>query len=371
MKEYKAPGEDLIPHEFYKYCSDDFAKHLLANLNDLYENDIVPTCFESSVILPVYKKGNQNMVENYRGISLINTIRKIFGSMLYRRLINWAEEQQILIECQAGFRQGYSAVDQIYTLSTIVDIYREEGKNIYAYFVDFKSAFDTVDRDLMFYKLSALGLPFKMLRTLRIIYKNCSAKVWDGVNMSESFATPSGLRQGCILCTLLFALFINDIVSYINGGFDVGRTKIKVLMYADDIVLLADTPIKLQMMITKFEEFCKLWNLTVNRGKSQIMIFGRGKRQRSGNYIWKLEREAVEVVDNYKYLGVILTPQNSIKTHLLEKLKSAKIAIKTTWLTCIKIRAQDFESNIKSLRQQRDQLCFMQRKFGDIYNMRV
>lgn len=105
------------------------------------------------------------------------------------------------------------------------------------------------------------------------MYDKNVAYVWDGNFVSEEFTTEMGVKQGCILSALLFILFINDITDAVGGGIEFSRKKIPALMYADDIVFLAETIDGMQLMINRLEEYCKTWNLFVNLEKSKIVTY--------------------------------------------------------------------------------------------------
>lgn len=146
--------------------------------------------------------------------------------------------------------------------------------------------------------------------------------------MSESFPTRFGVRQGCTLSPSLFALFIDDITDFLPGGIEFAGMIIKALLFADDIVLLACSPESLQLMINRLCEYCCAWNLTVNLDKSKIMIFKKGGGRPCSIEKWFYSGESIEVVKEYKYLGVYFTPNLSMEKHLTEKLAKAKMAIK-------------------------------------------
>ena len=139
------------------------------------------------------------MPSNYRDLSLIDCICKIFTSVILNRLTFWVDHNNILNEFQAGFRKNYSTVDNIFNLTNIIEINKSHGKKTYAFFVDFSCAFDTISRNSLFYKLSRLGLSSKIIRILQLLYFKTEACVWDGYNYSNQFAVNVGVKQGCIV----------------------------------------------------------------------------------------------------------------------------------------------------------------------------
>lgn len=235
-----------------------------------------------------------------------------------------------------GFRKNYSTADHIFSIYNIADTYLKKKKKLYAFFVDFRAAFDSIVREALFYKLFELGLSSRIINILRALYNMNTACVWDGVALSEEFPTTMGLKQGCILSALLFVLFINDITDTVRGGIQVGGTTIPALMYADDIVFFAETVVGMQLMMNRLGDYCKHWNLVVNLQKSKMMVFRGGGGRLSKNEKWTFNGCAVETVREYKYLGVLITSNLNMKRHLDGKLSEAKRAVSAVWERCIK-----------------------------------
>lgn len=349
-KKNKAPGDDRIPFEFYKNCTTEFMLALTSAFNRIFESEDIPGSFKKAIIFPIHKKGEYNDPANYRGISFLNTSAKLFSALLYSRLNQWVKSAKILHELQAGFRENYSTVDHIFTLFNIAEIYRNKQKKLYAVFVDFRAAFDSVDREALFYKLYRTGVSSKIINTLRALYENNIAYVWDGNGISEGFPTTTGVKQGCILSALLFILFINDITDNIGCGIEINGTRIPALMYADDIVFLAESVHSMQLMINRLETYCKTWNLSVNLEKTKIMIFRDGGGRYSRNETWTYQGVHIEVVREYKYLGVLITANLNMKKHLESKLSEAKRAVSSVWDRCIKNNLITHSSKQKIIR---------------------
>lgn len=331
-REGKAPGINRIPSEFYKYGTATLRAMLLTSFNSLFEEGEVPEDQLKAIIFPLHKKGSKNEVTNYRGITFLNSSLKIFTSILHHRLSKWVEDNNILSQFQAGFRKQHSTVDQIFNITSICQLYIEKRTKLYLFFVDFKTAFDHIQRDLLFYKLSQKGVSTKFLTILKALYKNTSALVWNGQNVSDDFCTEFGIKQGCNISPLLFSLFIDDLNECLGGGIKIDNIPIKLLLYADDLVLLAEYPATLQRMINKLEEYCLAWGLTVNISKSQIMIVREENRGRYANCEkWTYGRQSIEIVKEYYYLGVKLTSNMKFERHVEWKVSEAKAAMAVTW----------------------------------------
>lgn len=326
----KAPGEDRVSYEFFKNASDTFLQELTHSYNLIFESSILDEKFTTSIIFPIYKKGDKDMASNYRGISFMNTVAKIFMGIINKRINVWLKKHNILTEYQAGFREGYSTVDNLYNLAAIAHLKYKEKKKLYAFFVDFKAAFDKVCRKSLIYKLHSIGMSTKMVKMIESIYSHTKFAVWSGEYLSDEFDTSSGVKQGCLLSPTLFSIYLNDLHSYLEGGINIGSTNIRLLMYADDIVILADDVSIMQNMIHKLEAYCQMWNLEINLNKSEIMIFRNGGKI-STREAWLFKGEPIAVCNEYTYLGVTLSPKMSFKKHVQNRNISAKNSINAAW----------------------------------------
>ena len=144
---------------------------------------------------------------------------------------------------------------------------------------------------------------------------------------TEWFELNTGVRQGCVMSPILFSLFINGLAREINEkaiGVAVGERRVRLLLYADDIVLLAETPKDLQNMLDIVTSYSRRWRFRVNpkKGKSEVMLFGRKPRDK--NRRWKLDGVEIGETSMYKYLGVELKSGLCFKQYKEKVLKEAR-----------------------------------------------
>jgi len=333
-KPNKAPGLDRIGYEFYINAPDSFLHKMLRLFNEIFFKKQVPLSFRRTIIVPQFKKGNPNHAENYRGIMLANCSCKLFTALILERIACWVEFNKVINEYQARFRAGYSTADNVFNLTNVMHINFNQNKKTFAFFVDFRCAYDRILRNALFYKLASLGLSYRVVQILQALYNETSSLVYNGHELSADFATAQGLQQGCPLSPMLFTLFINDLHEALPGGVNIANTNIKILMYADDIVLISESSSELQNMINALYDYCMTWGLSVNLEKSKILVFRKSARI-SSTLAWKYGDEPIEVVNEYKYLGVLLTFNLSFKKHLNSKLIAAKTAINASWLSYV------------------------------------
>lgn len=191
--------------------------------------------------------------------------------------------------------------------------------------MDLSAAFDTVDRSIL---LKMVEEKFKSKRVAQFIaglYKGTKTKIWDGCELSREFETNVGVRQGCNLSAFLFNLYMNELPSFLVGGVQVGEKRIRCLMYADDVVLIAESRDQLQMMVNRMVEFCNRRNLVINEQKTKRMNFGeKGRPPKEKVYI---NRKPIEKVDRYTFLGVVFQSNGGFKYHIKGRIKKGKEAI--------------------------------------------
>ena len=266
--------------------------------NLILKSGIMPSSWGMSFISPIYRnKGPKNDPNNYRGISIISCLGKLFSSTINERLSEFVETNKILGEEQAGFRAGYSTQDHIFTLHSIIDIYlnKYSRKNLYCAFIDYQKAFDLVDRTSLWSKLIDCNINGKLMKLIYNMYQGTKACIKLNNKLSNSFICSIGVRQGDNLSPLLFALYINDFESFLSARYeglsslnslftDVTSNdeletflKLFILLYADDTIVMAEGHEELQKALEAVSEYCDLWKLQINVNKTKIIRSAKKK----------------------------------------------------------------------------------------------
>ena len=143
--------------------------------NTIFDKGIYPSEWAKAIIIPIHtKKGNIHSVDNYRGVSLLRIISKCCTSVLITRLYTWLEENQRIVETQAGFRRNYSTIDQIFNLYAIAQkCVNKKGQKLYVAFVDFRKAFDSVRHDKLLQAVQQEGVKGKFFASINLCMILC------------------------------------------------------------------------------------------------------------------------------------------------------------------------------------------------------
>ena len=173
----KAAGMDGICNELIKNGGYWMRASLCYLFNEVFDRHQVPRDWRNGLIVPLYKEGERDRATNYRGITLLSNVGKIFAGILERRLSRWCEQKKIFAQEQAGFRKGRTTTDQILTLAEIIRRRKNERKPTFCCFLDIKKAYDTVWRDGMWTKLTEAGVDGKMMLTIRSMYDSVKSSV--------------------------------------------------------------------------------------------------------------------------------------------------------------------------------------------------
>ena len=270
LKKGKAAGPDGIPNDLLKIAGDCIIQYLVELFNEIFKSGSYPSEWAKAIIQPIHKKGDTTNPDNYRGIYLLSCVSKLYTSVINSRLTQWAEDNDVLSEAQAGFRKDYSTVDHIFALHVMVSKHLKKNKKLYVAFVDFHKTFDTVKRNVPWNVLLHLGIGGNMFNTLRAMYSSVLSCVRCNPRNTDYFNCMQGLKQGCLVSPVLFSFLINELASEIvlRGKHGIQllprETELFLLMFADDIALLSSTPVGLQNQLNVLYEVANRLGLLVN-----------------------------------------------------------------------------------------------------------
>ena len=314
-KNKKAAGIDKIPYEIWK-CPKllPVVKHLFQLCLDIGR---IPSDWSLAIISPIPKsnKADPRLPLSYRGISLLSCLYKLYSSFINSRLQTYIENNNVLEDEQNGFREGRSCEDHIYVMDTLINTQITNKKPVFACFIDFSKAFDLINRDQLMLQLLNKNIDGKIYWSLKSLYAHTSSCIKLNNLYTSYFDIHNGVRQGDPLSPTLFSLFIDSLIKEIKReglGINIGDLIISILAYADDLVLISENEENLQCLLDIVSQWCRKWRLSINNAKSGVIHF-RGNRVKQTTSKFLLAGREVNIVPEYKYLGVVLDEHLSYK----------------------------------------------------------
>lgn len=312
MHAHKAAGVDGVAIELLMYAqgSAPRATHVLAprlaNLFNRVMRGAYPAAWGECAVVPVYKgKGSPHDMDSYRGIAVGNAISKLFSTVVTKRMSAWAEKEGFRAAGQAGFRPTRGTPDNVFVLQHTLERARLQGRHVHAAFIDFRKAYDSVNRQLLWAAIKGMGVHGAMLDTLQRMHGDITMRVRLDGELGQPFSADMGVKQGDPLSPLLFGLFIDRCEQFLTAQCpDVGAhitpgLLARVLLYADDLVLLAYNGAGLQRLLDALHTFCCANHLTVNTAKSVYVTFGGGR-----TYPVQYDGAQLPVQNEFRYLGI-------------------------------------------------------------------
>jgi hypothetical protein len=343
LPNHKAVGADGYSNEVLKALGPETLHGLLLQV---WEREVCPEPWVLAIIHPLKKPGDSTLLSNSRGISLMSCIAKLYESVVQVRLARALDESGRLHDEQCGFRAQRECSDHILVLTEALRIRKSKGLSTFAVFIDFAKAFDMVWRDAMLFKLSELGIRGKLLRVIKALYSRTDASVRVNGRYTDPFEVQLGVRQGGVISPILFLAFINDLIGELKrqkiGAKVAGWTasagfknlSLPGLLWADDVVILAETPEMLRRAMSVVDAWCRDWLMKVNASKCNVMVFG-SKPDRVHDTLVELANKdpftlggmPVLPSKSYKYLGLVLSHDLSWKAAVDARIEVVRKAI--------------------------------------------
>ena len=314
LSDWKAPGDDGITNEVLKgLIGEESVGVTLRLLNGIQQNNNLPASWLNSIICPLPKTGDLTDPNNYRGVSLMSCVGKLYTRLLSMKLTEFMENKQLLCPEQIGFRQERRCVEHILVLREALRRRAHIGKSTLAVFIDFRKAYDTVPRTYLLEKMRQLNIPEDLVNNVEHYYHTSTGQVRIGDKISEKFNIGMGVKQGCSASPLLFSIFINDLLDEIkekNLGINIPNVTelLSGLLYADDLVAMVDHSEQLQPLLDCITRWANRWGMSANAAKCAIVCFGTNHQEITEQLkqsIYIICGNPVPIATYYKYLGCI------------------------------------------------------------------
>ena len=301
--------------EYLKVFGQSFESILLKIIRIIFAEHIYPSKWNVNFLKPIHKKGKTTDPDNYRGLAIGSAFGKLFSIILLNRLMKYIKQKHLISPNQIGFMKGCGTPDHIFLLQTIIEKVVKKGKKrLYAAFIDFKKAYDTVNRDLLLQRLKTLGINGIFLRNIAAMYTKTEYSIKLNTGHSPNIRSNLGLKQGCPLSPMLFNIYIDDIKEVFDESccpIYFQNEKIYHFLYADDLVLISESSEGLQKSLDKVYQFSKRKHLTISVKKSKSMVFNQAGRVIKNHF--NLNNEILQQVQSFCYLGFDVKSSGIVK----------------------------------------------------------
>ncbi len=262
LKNKKSAGPDGIVNEMLKVGYKTLMKPLQKLLQLVFDSRHFPSPWKRGIIVKIFKSGDSYSPDNYRGVTLSSVLGKLFTLIMTNRLQTDLETNDKLHPAQSGFRKDHRTSDNLFILSQIVKFYKNKKKPIFSCFVDFRKAFDMVNREALMIKLLQMEIGGKFYSIVKDMHIDnfCCVKI-DHQYITEHFPSDLGVRQGDSLSPTLFNIFINDLANELQNPdcqpVNINGIQIGSMMYADDLLILSETENGLRNGLSILSDFSR------------------------------------------------------------------------------------------------------------------
>lgn len=324
LPNHSAPGLDNVTYRMIKHCPHSFIEVLAIFFSLLISYGYFPKPWKSSrtIVIPKPKKSHTKP-ENYRPISLLSCVGKLFEKIIANRLKEHLENQHFFSDNQCGFRDGKSTLNHLFNISQHIQTSFRNQKQTSAIFLDAEKAFDQTWHNGLKYKLYNIGLPNNTLRILSSFLNNRELIISHRGTNSEKIRLKAGTPQGSVLSPLLYIIYVNDLPTCPEYGCNIAQ-------FADDIAIWkSSTSHKvnntyLQKTLNEIENWCCKWRIKINPVKSNHVTFKcRSRSNVPPPLTLKLFDQVIPPVKEAKFLGIILDENFTLTSHINEILKTA------------------------------------------------
>lgn len=312
---HKSSGCDGISPRFLRECVEELLPVLVCIFNKMVSTSVYPDTLKMQKVVPIPKEANVTCVTKYRPIAILSLIDKIFEKILYDRIRTYIVENNILYNCQFGFRKGCSTQEAVLNVLKSICKGLDDGFcGVAGIFLDFTKAFDLVDHNILLQKLFYYGIRGSELDLLRNYFS--LRRQYVDINGCKSFVgdVEYGVPQGSGLGPLLFSLFLNDLKNLELSG--------QLFMFADDVCLFYpyknDVVLKNQIErdVALIFEFARINRLCLNPGKTQLIRFRPHSASINNYFSVYIDGRIISESNSVKYLGVILQANLSWNMHM-------------------------------------------------------
>lgn len=330
LKNNKSPGKDQIKNETLKEIGYIITPPLVYLINLIFKTGKCPSHFKTATIIPVYKSGDKLEIQNYRPISLISGVAKIFEKALKQRIVSFIDKYNLISSKQFGFRAKMSTNDAISEL--IGKIYQNIDKSVpsLCIFADLAKAFDTVSHSLLMRKLWQYGFRGTVYELIKnYLYERTQCVKINGT-YSSTRTVLYGLPQGTVLAPVLFTLYLNNLLT-LDLNCD-------MVSFADDTCFYFRAELgenwthlkeRVSIALKRIKDWFDQNLLTLNTNKTKFVPFTSYINNLPPYKVIQIENTnlTIEFSDNIKYLGIIIDSHLKWNLHVEYTIKKIRSLI--------------------------------------------
>lgn len=313
----KGTSPDNVNYKVIKNSKHILAPYLLELFRISLDEGKVPNIWKTSIITPIFKKGDKFNPENYRPISITCCMCRIMEKILSKYITQFLIVNNLINKYQYGFIKNRSTTSQF--VSTLEDWYDAifNRKNIDCIFIDFQKAFDSVPHDLLLKKLFNIGIQGKILKWIAEFLTLRTFQVKIGEDLSYKRNITTGVPQGSVLGPLLFLIYINDLPDVIPNG-------VSIRMFADDVKVYVVHNTKtersqLTTAIKSIEVWAKTWKIGIAPNKTFVIHIGKNNPKDQ----YRINDANISEVESIRDLGIIIDNKLKFDTHINKIIRNA------------------------------------------------
>ena len=272
----KSTGLDNLPSRMLKVAAGVLAPSLAFLFNQSISSGIVPTEWKLARVTPIFKKGKRQDGNNYRPISIIPAVAKVFERVIYDQFFKYVNDNDLLVNCQSGFRSLHSTLTSLLEASNSWSVNIDNGLINGVIFIDLKKAFDTIDHKILLRKLASYSIDHRALKWFDSYLSDRQQKCVVNGELSGARAVPCGVPQGSLIGPLLFLIYINDLPNCLSKALP--------RMYADDTSIsiaassLPELESALNTELAYLHEWLNVNKLSLNIVKTELMLIRSRQR---------------------------------------------------------------------------------------------
>lgn len=304
----KAPGLDGIAPGLLKMMDDDWLIAITFLFNSVFDTSY-PECWTQAKVFTIFKKGEKLQPGNYRGISILNALGKLYDSVLSSRLQLWYTP----LEEQSGATKGRGCSEPILIIRLLIDIARKTRRKLFICFIDFEKAYDKVNRYELMKRLDSRGCGTKFLNALKSSYANTYGRIG-----SCNFLATAGVRQGACSSCPLFTFLVDSVIEAVqNIGEDDWLGTLHTQMLMDDTAIIATSREKMSQKLELLKNCTDTIGMKIHPAKSQYIVINS-----DDSLPFHVANIEIKKTDKYQYLGTWISNASiaeQAKYHLKSK----------------------------------------------------